>query len=383
MMARVLLKSLEIAFRRLTMNVLRLFFRRRTRILPGGYDFSNAKFLFVRQDMIGDVLVSTPLFALTKERYPRSTVDVLLSSKNAFVLENDHHVRHRWVYDKRLRATVNLIRNIRREQYDFVIDLMDNPSATSTILCLLSRARWAVGIEKENAFAYDIRVPLRSRKEVHIVERIAEILKPFGITASPSKLAARYSCKPESRAMARQFLGKTVQPPKEIVGINISAGSARSDSETRFAEARRARREVRFWGVENFRAFIERTHLSHPQCVCVLLCRPDERTKAEAIAKGNTNAVVGPVTATFDEFAALVEQCMILVTPDTSAVHLASAFHIPAVVLYVQSNKDLRIWDPYGVDHESLVADVDDVKTIPVEDVVSAFARLYHRTHSS
>jgi ADP-heptose:LPS heptosyltransferase len=73
----------------------------------------------------------------------------------------------------------------------------------------------------------------------------------------------------------------------------------------------------------------------------------------------------------------------LLVSPDTSAIHLASAFHIPAVVLYVQSDKDLSIWEPYGSDYEVVVTDVDDLTTIPVKDVHAAFIKLIERNHMS
>jgi ADP-heptose:LPS heptosyltransferase len=86
--------------------------------------------------------------------------------------------------------------------------------------------------------------------------------------------------------------------------------------------------------------------------------------------------LLSPETKTFDAFAAFVKSLRLLVTPDTSAVHLAAAFSIPSVVLYVQSNKDLRIWEPYGSESETLVTDVDDLTTIPPADVFAAIVRL-------
>lgn len=74
-----------------------------------------------------------------------------------------------------------------------------------------------------------------------------------------------------------------------------------------------------------------------------------------------------------------MQRCTFLITPDTSAVHLAAAFGVPLVVLYVQSNKGLRVWDPYGVEYESIVADVDDLKVIPAERVFKAFCALHNR----
>ena len=61
------------------------------------------------------------------------------------------------------------------------VDMIDNPSVTSTILCLLFGAKWNVGIDKDNNYVYDISVPMLSRRETHIVDRIAQLLVPFHI----------------------------------------------------------------------------------------------------------------------------------------------------------------------------------------------------------
>jgi len=46
-------------------------------------------------------------------------------------------------------------------------------------------------------------------------------------------------------------------------------------------------------------------------------------------------------------------------------VHLAAAFGVSAVCMFVQSDKNLRIWDAYKSTAENLVTDVDDLSTIP------------------
>jgi ADP-heptose:LPS heptosyltransferase len=97
------------------------------------------------------------------------------------------------------------------------------------------------------------------------------------------------------------------------------------------------------------------------------------------IAESNSSVVLSPVTQKYDLFASLVKRLSFLITPDTSAVHLASAFKICAVVLYVQSNKDLRIWEPYGTDYETIVTDTDDLSSISVENVESALKNIIER----
>ena len=76
----------------------------------------------------------------------------------------------------------------------------------------------------------------------------------------------------------------------------------------------------------------------------------------------------------------MIKRLSFLISPDTSAIHLASAFGIPSVVLYVQSDKSLRIWEPYGTEYEAVVTDVDNLSTIPVTDVQAALKKLIERS---
>ncbi|MEP0821999.1 MAG: glycosyltransferase family 9 protein [Ignavibacterium sp.] len=355
------LKTLERGFRNLLLQFLRVVARRR-RSVPRHASAAGAKILFIRQDRIGDVLVSTPVFSALKERYPDCTLDIVLSPGNHVVLANSPHIRKRWIYTKAPMASFRLLRNIRAERYDFVIDLMDNASATSTVILLLAGGRWNIGLAKENSYACDIAVPLKSRKDSHIVERIAELLRPLGIDPSKEHLSIKYFIGQDAHDEVNRFLEATGKNRSALIGVNISAGS-----------------DTRFWGIANYRGLIERMIAGHPDMTVVLLGKPQDRGRLADIAAGIGNAIVAPETS-FDAFAAWISRFAILVTPDTSAVHLAAAFGIPAVVLYVQSNPDLRIWEPYGSPHEAVITTVDDLSTIPVQEVHAAFEKLWLRS---
>ena len=293
-------------------------------------------------------------------KYPKSIVDLLLSSNNHFVLQNDTNIRKRWIYTKGIFSTLALIWEIRKEKYDFVIDLMDNPSTTSTFFCLFIGGRWNLGLEKENDFVYDVVCPLLSRQDVHIVERIAQLLIPFGIEAKREQLRSRYSVGSKWNEWIEQYLDTNKLRNKFRVGINISAGT-----------------DVRFWGIDNFVELLERLSLKHPEFIFVILHKPTDNSRAQEIAdKLGRNCIVSPLTESFDQFAAMVSRMSFLITPDTSAVHLASAFNIPSVVMYVQSNKALRIWEPFLSPHKTLISDVDDLKTISAESACTAVQEL-------
>ncbi|HEY6953147.1 MAG TPA: glycosyltransferase family 9 protein, partial [Bacteroidota bacterium] len=237
--------------------------------------------------------------------------------------------------------------------------LMDNPSATSTVICLLAGARWSVGLQKDNAYAYDVVVPLLSRKESHIIERIAQLLTPFGIDPAREDLRIRFTIPRGADEFATRAFSALGIKGRRTIGINISAGHA-----------------VRFWGRDNFCSLITLIQQHDRNVTVIVMSTPSQRVDAEDIARGFTKVFVPPPTHSFDEFAALIARCDMLITPDTSAVHLATAFGVPVLALYVQSNKNLRIWEPYKALSEVLVADVDDLRVISPLEVFKAFQRL-------
>jgi ADP-heptose:LPS heptosyltransferase len=355
-------KSIEIFFRRLFVRTLKFAIKRR-RPLPPGIDFNKCKFLFVRQDRIGDVIVSTPLIAQLKKYYPEAIIDFLLSGRNHFVLQNDPAVRKRWVYTKAVGKTISLMRAIRREKYDFVIDLMDNPSTTSTFICALANGTWNVGLCKENAYAYDIPIPLLSRCDTHIVDRTAQVLTAFNINPKKERLRLYYHISKESAILAERFLANKGLLGTCILAVNVSPAHG-----------------IKYWGKENFINFINTVIEVFPSLHMLVLYEPSDMEEAKAIADSHGNRVtLSPETASFDQFAALLKHAAFLVTPDTSAVHLASAFQIPCVALHFQPNKEISIWSSYGLDSENLISAQPSLSTISSADVIQAFRKLYGR----
>jgi len=357
-----LLKTLELRFRRLLMALLKTSFGSRHQI-PSDVDFNKCKVLFLRQDLIGDALISTPVFDVLKRTYPGITLDVLMSPKNHFVLQNDSSVRKRWIYAKSPVQLWKLRKNVRSEKYDFVVDLLDNPSTTSTLWCLNAGARWRVGLAKENDFCYDCAAPLLEKADHHVVERTANVMTCFNIDPSKADLQIRYFVSAESSQFAEQFWQSARLEKETVVGVNISAGDV-----------------VRSWWRENCREFLKEVAHHRPDWKILLMFKPEDREKAKSLAEKVHQVLLPPATPTFDHLAALVKRLTFLVTPDTSIVQLASAFSIPSVVLHLKiSALHGHLWEPFRSDAENLVASADNVDMIPWQQVYAAFKRLVAR----
>ncbi len=69
----------------------------------------------------------------------------------------------------------------------------------------------------------------------------------------------------------------------------------------------------------------------------------------------------------------MISQLNLLLTPDTMAVHLASAFEIPVFGIYVHYNTDELIWSPYKSDFDCVVTKEPNLKNVTFEEVNKKF----------
>lgn len=317
----------------------------------------------LRQDRIGDVLVSLPIIHALKRHFPSAQIDALFGENNHFVAANDPALSERFIYRKNVSGAMHILRTLRHRHYDYSIDFMDNVSTSSTILVARIKAQCSVGIEKENAYIYDVAVPRLPQSNVHIVDRLGELLRPFGITPEYEDLRLSYPLPPEAIVRAEEWFSHGCGAERTArIGINISASGADKD-----------------WGKENFSALLKQLRDNFPHAECILFCAPDDEAHAEEIARA-TNARVFP-PSTFDEFAAGIHALDMLITVDTSAVHLAAAYQIPAVVLYIHDKPELMPWTPYKSPHRAVTTQQHSVRSIAVKEVLESVADLDREYH--
>lgn len=346
-----MLKALELLLRR---TLLGSFAKKATpsasaldiRHLP-----ANARILLLRQDKIGDVLVSEPCLRLLREHFPQAQIDIVLSTKNKAALPAIHaSINNYWLLEKQALRLVRQLRRMRAQDYHLVIDMLDNASTTSSMLITMVKAQASLGFEKENAAVYSHTVPLPDKAKVHIVERTASLLRALGIDPSTADLRPRYESaychKPKALQHKRRFF------------INISGS-----------------RQELWWGEDNFIAFIKAL-TAQRDCEVVVGSSADYAAHALSICQ-QSGATALPLSSSFHDYACSIAQADFLLTPDTSIVHLGSAFALPTIALFIQHNLALMPWHPYGVPYRSLSTDKTSIaEGISVDAVVAAALEL-------
>ena len=243
-----------------------------------------------------------------------------------------------------------MLRALRARGIDILIDLTDNASATSSILIRRIRPKVAIGIDKSNAVIYDIVVPRLDPIQTHISRRIAELLRPLRI--DPERIDLRPQLK----------LPKQIRVPGRI-GINVSAGSG-----SRYAPAAVyatiAAKIAEEKGVAEVR----------------ILAAPEDLLFAKEVTQiaRNRRVLSQESAMSFADFGSYIGTCSMLITPDTSIVHLGAAVGVPMVVIFAPIPAGLRYWTPTGVDFEMMVQS-PSLATLEPEPVVALFRKLQLR----
>ncbi len=315
-------------------------------------DIAAPKILFMRQDRIGDMLVSLPVVRAVRAQFPHAQIDVLLGTNNIGVGSVAlRYANSILCYEKKIGKILMLLWRIRRTRYDVVVDLMDNASATSTFLFTRMKSRYTLGIEKENADAYTHNVPLLDKSVTHIVERLAQFLLAFGIEPSTTNLLLEYPLANAEIQIAQERVKKSSE---QLLGVNISSGY-----------------DEMYWGSEHWIRLIDHIQKEFPRLDIVLFSSPGYAEEL-AIISSATCVRIAPSTRSFHEFAAMIAQCTLFCTPDTSVIHVCAAHRIPVVGVYNYSDKSLIPWTPYKSPGTMLYTDTNHVRDIKFDDVYSA-----------
>ena len=343
------MKKIEIFLRKILLNIL-LSFRYSSKPEEVDYQNANSKILFIRLNRIGDALVVTPLIHEIRQTV-KSKIFLLADRKNNFVFENNKDVDQVIIFEKGIRGIITVLKFIKDNKINTVVDLHDDVSTTVTFLIAFSKASNKFGLEKENKKIYTKTVPKLNPKNYHVVERILEICKLFSNNCKKEDVNIQYSVQESSEVDVAKFLQNNKLNGAALVGVNISAGS-----------------NARFWGVENYHKLF--AFLSTFDLKCVLLTAPDDIELAGQISEGKIKVYF---SKNYNEYAAMISRLNLLFTPDTAAVHLASAFKVPVFGIYVKYNTNDMIWSPYRSKFDCIITEAPNLGNVTFDEVKTKF----------
>ncbi|MDP4198811.1 MAG: glycosyltransferase family 9 protein [Bacteroidota bacterium] len=356
-MPNPLLKPVELAIRRAFLRGLGLLgkARRHTAALAPEHLVARLgpepSILLLRQDRLGDLLMSSFFLVALRTRFPGAHIAIVLGKNNAAGFPLLPANCEAFVYSKRFLQDMRMLRTIRKRNFDLMIDLTDKASVTSSIFLALSGAKIRLGVAKENSVVYDLTVPQFAARSRHITERVAEMLRPLGIDPETVDRSPRLNVR------ANHTPGR--------VGMNVSSRTAdRSAPPAAMAE-------------------IARGILSEGVTEVLVFSAPNDRERGRKTVRlaNDPHIREAPYVKEFTDLAEQIASCEYLVSVDTSVTQIASAAKVPMVLLF-NAEIDQFPWTPIGVPFE-IHRQRPNLESLEPQPVLALFKKLMVQSATS
>jgi ADP-heptose:LPS heptosyltransferase len=320
-------------------------------------DFSTIKkVLIIRLGKIGDIVTTSFVFEIIKDSHPNTDIYLLTLKSNQDLLKFNPRLKKVFYSNGNASLFRNLLK-LRLINFDLILDFNDNQSTTSSLILRFLSGKYKAAYDfKKYEDIINIKINPLKKDESHIVERVKDFLLQIGISADEKKVKPVFYLNP---VILNNIKGHIPEQGK-IITINLSAGA-----------------KIRYWEKEKWIELIKLIIKKYPTFGLIILSTKEDDKLKEYIHSEISQAYYpDSKTLTIQYFAAYIRISNILITPDTSAVHIASAFGIPTVALYPNYEWNFVSWQPYKIPHRSIRSKMESISQISVDDVFSAFQSL-------
>ena len=278
--------------------------------------------LLLQLKRIGDLVLTTPVIAALRDKFPEAVLTLIVSREGAPLLPAITSVDRTYVIYRKL-SDVKIFRAVAQEKFDYCIDFTGNDR--SALLAWLSGAQkriasnWTRIQSKFRAGAYNEFVADRV-SDLHTIDFHLSLIEPLGIRDASNTIKLQVPAAAREKANEIRRAHKIDHP-----FVIFHPGSARME---------------KFWHAQRWVEVIDyaRTVLKFTPVLTSGNSALEQRHIAEI--KSKLTQPVVDLSGKIDllTLTALVEQARMIVTVDTAPMHLAAATETPQVVLFGPTN---------------------------------------------
>ena len=288
------------------------------------------KILLIRTTYVGDIILTLPTLEPLREKFKQAEITFLAGTPSQQVLVNNPYIDKILVYDppwyfkKRplvaLKDYVKLIRKLRLEKFDMVIDFRDDLLDIFLIAWMSGAScRVATGI-RGGDFLLTKVVPVKNRQ--HKIQTHMDLVTAVGASGEPGPMRFYFSDQEEKEALSLlNQLG--IAQDETIIGIHAGVGKPRF---------------MKYWMPERFAKIADKLIETYGVTV-VLTGSKDEIPLTESINDlMHYDAIIAAGKTDVRQLALLIRRMAILLTTDSAPMHISAAVGIPTVALFGPSD---------------------------------------------
>ncbi|MDR3112531.1 MAG: glycosyltransferase family 9 protein [Elusimicrobiota bacterium] len=331
------------------------------------FDFSKVEtILFIRNDgKIGDMVVATFAFREIKKAYPQKKLFVLCTKNNKKIIEQNPYVDEIYETSGQILKDLSVYKKIRSKKPDLTIELYEFDIGFFSLFALrFIASKFLIGLYKKHYNLFDLSIEADFFSK-HVTQRYESVLRLLGIENS----VVSYDI----------FIGDGEEKEVEKFIESTSAKTAGTDKILINPFSSSKHKCFDFNKLMNLIRLIEKSKLGIAYILCDM--RKNFLTRNIKNIERVDSGIFVFCSRNILTAAALVKKCDIIVTPDTSIIHIASAFKKKTIGLYLNfSNRQEKsdiIWGPNNPNALIINANLknkrwkNDIKSIDDDKIVA------------
>lgn len=310
---------------------------------------------------IGDAIVATGLFKPLRALWPDCEIGVLCGPSNAALYR--HHPDVKWLHvsaSRNVFARMWASLKARFKRYDMVVHFgldLANPSQQIVLKMVSAKKRYLFAKHPVNPLPNDVVIHGIS-EDSHYSERHMGFLRALNIAPSKYQYDIRF------------------EEPKPALQINHAGPLLVINSQSSTPN--------RSLSLTWLHEFVANVCNQHPTMTVQLLSASPshEADLINSMSDMGRQVYVSPFHPSVSHSLKIISTADVVVTPDTYAVHAASAWNIPVVALYLPAGPT-KVWTPLSDTYVQIEAAPGEmVSDIRVSDVITTLNEVMTSPHS-
>jgi len=291
------------------------------------------RILIIRMSAFGDIILTTPLIRALKKAYPDAKIDFLTKKQFEPLLIYNPHLERVIGFDTEqgFWGLLKLIRSLKKEKYDLVVDLHINPrSILVRYFCGARLKRRYLKRSFERRLLKWFRINLLKNSQP-VAERYFSALEDFGI--EPDGLPPEIYFSEKEKAKADEIISSACQA-NYLIGLAPGAS-----------------RYTKRWPAERFAWVGAKLAGELGAKIFILGGNEDKGVSYQVSSAMKAMRAEEPIDLTgrlnILESSALVKRLHLLISNDSALMHIATAVNTPVLAIFGSTSKELGFF-PYS-----------------------------------
>ncbi|MFA7326379.1 MAG: glycosyltransferase family 9 protein [Candidatus Kapaibacterium sp.] len=319
------------------------------------------KVLILRYDVLGDMICTYPAIKYIKSELPDVKIDILASESNSFLIKDDKSINNIYHFNGKILSNIKYLLKIKKNNYDVIFaTYYINLTKNGVLANILGNSNCikANVYDKEKRYLFFNFQSKVAQSKANMFEKMYYLVADsLGNAKNIENIQLSIPRKIESKTIVQEFL-KSKCIEKYII-VNISSG-----------------KENRKWSNEKLIQLINELQLGDSNLTFIITSMSKDKHDALIIVEKTSNSFYFGESTIFDVIE-LVDKAELVITPDTSIVHICSVVKTKVCVFTFKSIVDEGVWTPYRVPNRLMIAKTNEnMKDIPVDRVLSSVQEL-------